>query len=72
MADSGLLVRNTSRPPGRRIRAASPIQASGLAPRRGTVLADHEVGAAVGQRHVLGVGLQQREAQPVLGLRGAG
>ena len=67
-ADRWLLVRKTSRPPGRKSRAASGQPALGVAPRSGSVLAHHEVEASARQRDPLGIRLDQREgrAEPAL------
>ena len=66
------LIRKISRPPGRRSRLASGTQANGIGPDRGAVLRDREVEARVRERHGLGVAVDQRERQPVLGLEPAG
>ena len=65
---SGLLHRNTSRPPGRSSRYASGSQHVRVAPDARAVLGEREVEALVGKRDGLGARLEQRELDAGLGL----
>jgi hypothetical protein len=62
---------NTSRPPGRSSPGRLGDPPIGIAPDRGTISADHQIGAAGAQRHPLGVRLNQRKPQAELALHAA-
>lgn len=61
------MTRKISSPPGQPRRLGDPR--IGIAPDAGAVLGDREVEADVGQRHFLGVAVQERVLETVLGLQ---